>query len=132
MCATPEETKAKLVTAIKTYIHMDNLVESFNQQATNARKLRAKHETDAIALMKEMGLTASEIHVSGARLRYIHKQTPVGLTWKYVRGEVTASLGSHKGDELMGRLQAHRPLKDEEYLEKITGDEPKVDGGVSR
>ena len=102
---------------------MDNLVESFNQQAANARTLRNKHEQDAIRLMKELGLSASTIQVSGATLNIQKKKVPAGLSWGYLEKEVPAwatksGLNANQSSALLKWLHDHRELKDVETLKK--------------
>lgn len=102
---------------------MDNLAESFSHQASNARHVRAKHEADAIALMKQLGLAESTIQVSGATLQLIKKTTPGGLTWGYLEKEIPAwatrsGLTPAQSQSLLTWLQAHREPKETEYLKK--------------
>lgn len=120
--STPDtDPKQQLAAAIRGWIHMDNLTESFMAQAANARKLRAKHEEDSIRLVKQMGLTASTIKVSGASLRLANRKATAGLTWGYLEKEIdawAAKTGSTQGASLLKWLQEHRATKDVEYLKK--------------
>jgi hypothetical protein len=124
MAAPPGDPKARLVQAIRGYIHMDNLVENLNTQATNARELRSKHETEAIGLIKQLGLSASTIQVSGAQLQVSTKKEPAGLTWTYLEREVPA-WGGRNGvsaaqiSSLMAWLKDHRDHKECEHLKKL-------------
>lgn len=125
MADTP---KQKLIEAIRGWIHMDNLVESFNQQATNARTLRNKHEQDSIRLMKELGLSASTIQVSGATLNIQKKKVPAGLSWGYLEKEVPAwatksGLNANQSTALLKWLHDHREVKDVESLKKSENQE---------
>jgi hypothetical protein len=103
---------------------MDNLAESFNQQAMNARSLRAKHEADAIALIKQMGMTASTFQLTGgAQLTLAQRRTPANLTWGYLEREVPvwasrAGLTPVQSAALIKWLQEHREVKQAEYLKK--------------
>jgi hypothetical protein len=117
------DPKSRLITAIRGWIHMDNLAESFSHQASNARTVRSKHETDAITLMKQLGLAESTIQVSGATLQLIKKTTPGGLTWGYLEKEIPAwatrsGLTPAQSQSLLTWLQAHREPKETEYLKK--------------
>ncbi len=103
---------------------MDNLVESFNQQAMNARTLRSKHEADAIALMKQLGMSASTIQLTGgAQLTLAQRRAPANLTWAYLEREVPAwasraGLTSVQSTALIKWLQEHRDVRETEYLKK--------------
>ena len=87
---TTEDSKQKLTTAVRGWIHMDNLVESFTKQATNARNLRTKHEDEAIQMMKTMGISSSTIQVSGASLQIVKRKSVSGLTWGFLDKEIAA------------------------------------------
>ena len=105
---------------------MDNLVESFNQQAANARNLRTKHEQDSIRLMKELGLSASTIQVSGASLNIQKKKVPAGLSWGYLEKEIPAwttktGLSANQSAALLKWLHDNREIKELESLKKTQG-----------
>lgn len=126
------DPKQRLITAIRGYIHMDNLVESFNAQATNAREVRSKHEADALTLIKQLGLQRSTIQVSGATLQLAQRRTPGTLTWGYLEREIPAwatqaGLKPSQAASLIAWLQDHRETKETEYLKKgSTGPKPPV------
>jgi hypothetical protein len=118
------DPKARLVAAIRAYVHMDNLAETHTRQAANARAARAKAEADAIALMKEMRLEGSTIQVSGASLQITKKKTPSGLTWGYLEREVPAwasrsGLSATQSAGLVEWLHSHRETKETEVLKKL-------------
>ena len=120
------DAKSRLVAAIRAYVHMDNLAETHARQAANARAARAKAETDAIALMKEMRLENSTIQVSGASLQITKKKTAGGLTWGYLEREVPAwasrsGLSASQSAELLRWLHSHRETKETEVLKKLGG-----------
>jgi hypothetical protein len=117
------DAKTRLVAAIRAFVHMDNLAETHARQAANARAARAKAEADAIVLMKEMGLSASTIQVSGASLQIIKKKTSSGLTWGYLEKEVPAwatraGLNATQSAGLIEWLHSHRETKEVETLRK--------------
>jgi len=119
------DAKQRLVTAVRGYIHMDNLVESFNAQATNAREVRSKHEVDALGLIKELGLQKSVIKVSGAQLQLAQRKTPGSLTWGYLEKEIPAwatdaGLRPNQAASLLKWLQDHREIREVEFLKKST------------
>jgi hypothetical protein len=102
---------------------MDNLAESFTTQANNARTLRAKHEADAIATMKQLGMAGSTIQVSGATLQIQKRRSAGTLTWGYLEREIPvwatkAGLTPAQAASLMDWLQTHRDSKETEGLKK--------------
>jgi len=104
---------------------MDNLLENHTAQASNARALRSKHETDAIALMKQMRLDNSTIQVSGASLTLQRKSAPATLSWGYLEKEVAAwatqaGVSASQSQSLIRWLHDHRELKATETLKKQT------------
>lgn len=103
---------------------MENLAETLNHQATNARKLRSKHEEDAIVLIKQLGLSKSKIQISGASLQLAVKKEKGTLSWTFLEKEVPAwaaksGIPAEKAAGLLVWLQEHREAKDTEYLKKI-------------
>ena len=118
------DPKQKLIQSIRGWVHMENLAESLNHQATNARKLRAQHESDAIGLIKQLGLSKSTIQISGASLQLASRKEKGTLSWSYLEKEVPAwalrsGLPAEKAAGLLAWLQTHREAKDTEYLKKI-------------
>ncbi len=121
--ATASDPKQQLITSIRGWMHMDNLVETFNRQATNARQLRAKHEESAIGLMKQMGLAASTIQVSGASLQLKKSKNTEGLTWGFLEREIPAwatqaRLTPEQTASLLRWLHDRREVRETEYLKK--------------
>jgi hypothetical protein len=121
--ASATDPKQRLITAVRSYVHMDNLVESFNVQATNARELRNKHETDAIDLMKQLGLQKSTLQISGGTLQLTERRTPSALSWGYLEREVpawatSAGLRPNQAAALLAWLHDHREIKTTEVLKK--------------
>lgn len=117
------DPKARLATAIRGWVHMDNMVERFNQQAANARELRDKHEADAIQIIKDLKLQNSTIQISGASLQLASRKTPGSLSWGYLEREIPtwatrSGLTPTQAQSLMKWLQEHRGSKESEYLKK--------------
>lgn len=117
------DPKQQLAASIRGWIHMDNLVESFTKQASNARGLRTKHEDDSIRLIKSMGLQESTIKVSGASLKLETKKATSGLSWSYLEKEIPAwatksGLTPTQSASLLTWLHAHRTTSEVESLKK--------------
>lgn len=119
--------KQTLITSIRNWIHFDNLYENHMAQAINARKLRAKHEQEAIAALKDMKLDKSVIQVSGASLSLQKKQVASGLTWGFLEKQVAAwassqALNPSQVQSLLQWLRTHREVKETETLRKLKPD----------
>lgn len=117
------EDRAKLTSAVRSWVHMDNLIETLNKQASNARELRTKHESEAIALIHKLGLRASTIQISGATLTVRNQRRGGDLTWGYLEREVPAwcqksGLPAAKSAELLEWLQTHRDVREVEVIHK--------------
>jgi hypothetical protein len=118
-----DDNRTRLIQVIRGWVYMDKLVESHQAQAINAREVRSKHETEAIGLMKQMGLAASTIQVSGASLKLATKHEPGALTWTYLEREIPAwaaqsGVSSAQAASLIKWLQDHRDTKEKEILKK--------------
>jgi hypothetical protein len=118
-----KDPKQRLIDSIRGWIHMDNLVENHAVQAANARALRAKHEKDAIELMKQMRLDKSTIQVSGASLTLQKKTAPGALTWTFLEREISAwatraGISAAQSQSLVKWLHDHREIKETESLKK--------------
>lgn len=118
------DPKSQLVTAIRSFVHMDNLAETHARQATNAREARARHEADAIRLMRQMGMADSTIQVSGGvSLALAHQRAQGALTWGYLEREVPAwatrsGVSAAQVASLLQWLRDHRDVKESDYLKK--------------
>ena len=114
------ELRTQLGDAIRNWIHTDNLIESLSHQVSNARAIRAKHEADAIRLIKELKIENSTIKVSGATLHLTKRKVTSGLTWGYLDREIT-NWSKNTGIQiksLIAWLQDHREITEVEGLKK--------------
>ncbi len=119
------DSKSRLTAAIRSWVHFDNLVESLNHQTMNARELRAKHETDALSLLKQMGLTQTHIQITDAQLQFASRRETVGLTWTYLEQQLPlwaahTGVSAAQAKSLLTWLQTHREVKEKEYLKKTS------------
>jgi hypothetical protein len=117
------DLKQRLITSIRGWIHMDNLLENHTAQASNSRQLRTKHEKDAIDAMKQLHLEASTIQVSGASLTLQKKAAPASLSWGYLEKEIPvwathAGITAAQSQSLIRWLHDHREVKEVESLKK--------------
>jgi len=118
-----KDPKQQLIASIRGWIHMDNLLENHSAQASNARALKAKHEAEAITVMKQMQLDKSTIKVAGASLVLQKKTVPGGLSWGYLEKEIPiwasrSGITAEKAQTLIRWLHEHRESKETESLKK--------------
>jgi hypothetical protein len=117
------DPKTQLTTAIRGWVHFDNLAENLHRQTLNARELRAKHEGDALRILHQLRMTGSTIQIADAQLQVSTRREPANLTWSYLEEQVPR-WGTHAGisplqvQSLMRWLQDHREVKEKEYLKK--------------
>jgi hypothetical protein len=124
------DRKQRLITTIRRWTHYDNMVESLNQQAANARELRDKEEQEAIQLLKELGMSKTKLQISGATLQLSTRRNSAQLTWGYLEKEIPAWCASQRltptqAANLTEWLQTHREVKEMEFLRKSTPTPPK-------
>lgn len=117
------DPRTQLTTAIRGWVHFDNLAENLNRQTLNARELRAKHEGDAIRCLRQLGMTGSTIQIADAQLQLATRREPANLTWSYLEEQVPrwathAGVTAVQVQSLMKWLQEHRETKEKEYLKK--------------
>jgi hypothetical protein len=127
MSILPADPKTQLIAAVRGFVHMDNLTESFSRQAHNARQLRVKHEAEAIALMKLMGISHSTLKISGGTLQLAQKRAPASLSWTFLEREVPAwatsnGISTAQAASLLRWLQDHRDIRETEFLKKSLND----------
>ena len=119
------DPRTQLTTAIRGWVHFDNLAENLNRQTMNARELRVKHEGDAIRSLHQLGMTGSTIQIADAQLQLAVRREPANLTWSYLEEQVPR-WATHTGvtavqvQSLMKWLQEHRETKEKEYLKKTS------------
>lgn len=117
------DLRTQLTTAIRSWVHFDNLAENLNRQTLNARELRAKHEGDAIRALHQLGMTNSTIQIADAQLQLATRREPANLTWSYLEEQVPrwathAGVTAVQVQSLIKWLQEHRETKEKEYLKK--------------
>jgi hypothetical protein len=119
------DPKAQLTTAIRGWVHFDNLAENLNRQTLNARELRSKHEGEAIRILRQLGMTSSTIQIADAQLQLTTRREPANLTWSYLEEQVPrwathAGVSAMQVQGLMKWLQEHRETKEKDYLKKTS------------
>jgi hypothetical protein len=120
----PQDTTKRLQHAVRSWVHYDNLVNTFNKQAQNARSLKSAQEKDIQDILLQLKQQRAVIEVNGARLQFQQKESKSNLSWSWLDEQLHKWYSSpeSKGKgatDLIKYLQAHRTLKIQETLEKL-------------
>ncbi len=113
-----------LATAVRQWVHFDNLAESLNKQVANVRSLRNESETKILTLMQQQNLQNATLKITGATLQYATRSKPTDLSWTFLEEqlhEYFKTVGkSDETPEILGFLQKQRGGKVVEYLKKTS------------
>ena len=113
-----------LATAVRQWVHFDNLAESLNKQVTNVRSLRNEYETKILTLMQQQNLQNATLKITGATLQYASRTKPTDLSWAFLEDqlhEYFKTAGKRdETSEILEFLQKHRGGKMVEYLKKTS------------
>jgi hypothetical protein len=113
-----------LATAVRQWVHFDNLAESLNKQVANVRTLRGEYESKILTLMQQQNLQNATLKITGATLQYANRTKPTDLSWAFLEDQLHEYYKtSGKRDETMEIiefLQKHRGGKVVEYLKKTS------------
>jgi hypothetical protein len=114
----------RLQQAVRAWVHFDNLANTFNKQATNARNQKAIHEKEVQDILYAMQQQNAILEVNGAKLQFQRKETKSNLSWSWLQDQLRAWFTSPesrgKGNqELFKFLQDRRSVKISESLERL-------------
>jgi hypothetical protein len=113
-----------LATAVRQWVHFDNLAESLNKQVANVRTLRSEYESKILTLMQQQNLQNATLKITGATLQYANRTKPTDLSWAFLEDQLHEYYKiSGKRDEtteILEFLQKHRGGKVVEYLKKTS------------
>lgn len=70
----------QFATWVRNYVHYDNLASNYSKQATGARKLRDKFESEIINNLRQNKMDNAVIQVTGATLQCTEERCPPTLT----------------------------------------------------
>lgn len=114
----------KLASAIREWVHFDNLAESLNKQVANVRALRSKSESQILTLLQQQNLQNAKLKITGATLQYATRTKASDLTWAFLEEqlhEYFRTTGKRdETSEIIEFLQTHRDGKTVEYLKKTS------------
>lgn len=119
----------RLQQSVRAWVHYDNLANTFNKQAQNARTQKQVHEKEIQDILFVMKQSAAILEVNGARLQFQRKETKSNLSWSWLQEQLKAWWGQNptvqgkqegkSADDLFKYLQMRRSIKITETLEKL-------------
>jgi hypothetical protein len=121
MSITPTHPPDDLATAVRQWVHFDNLAENLNKQIANVRTLRNEYETKVLDLMGKQNLRNASLRINGATLQCATKSKSTDLTWTFLEEqlhEYFRTKGRDDTAELLTFLHRHRGGRTIEYLKK--------------
>ncbi len=111
-----------LSTAVREWVHFDNLAESLNKQVANVRSLRSKSEAQILTLLQQQNLQNATLKITGATLQYATRTKSNDLTWAFLEERLHEYFKGRRDEttEILEFLQTHRGGKTIEYLKKTS------------
>ena len=114
----------RLQSAVRAWVHFDNLANTFNKQAQNARTQKQIHEKEVQDILFAMNQSTAILEVNGARLQFQRKETKSNLSWSWLQEQLRAwfSSGESRGksnEDLFRFLQGRRSTKISDTLERL-------------
>jgi hypothetical protein len=118
---TPQQ---RLQQSVRAWVHFDNLANTFNKQAQNARTQKQIHEKEVQDILFAMNQSTAILEVNGARLQFQRKETKSNLSWSWLQEQLRAwfSSGESRGksnEDLFRFLQGRRSTKISDTLERL-------------
>jgi hypothetical protein len=118
---TPQQ---RLQQSVRAWVHFDNLANTFNKQAQNARSQKQIHEKEIQDILFAMNQSTAILEVNGARLQFQRKETKSNLSWSWLQEQLRAwfTSGESRGksnEDLFGFLQGRRSTKISDTLERL-------------
>lgn len=122
MSITPTTNPEDLATAVRQWVHFDNVAENLNKQIANVRALRSDYEAKVLELLARQNLRTATLRVTGATLQYATRSKSTDLTWSFLEEQLheyfrTKGATDQTGD-ILTFLHRHRGGKTIEYLKK--------------
>jgi hypothetical protein len=118
---TPQQ---RLQQSVRAWVHFDNLANTFNKQAQNARTQKQIHEKEVQDILFAMNQSTAILEVNGARLQFQRKETKSNLSWSWLQEQLRAWFSSSESrgksnEELFRFLQGRRSTKISDTLERL-------------
>ena len=122
MSITPTPPPDDLATAVRQWVHFDNLAENLNKQIANVRTLRNEYETKVLDLLTKQNLRNASLRINGATLQCATRSKATDLSWTFLEEqlhEYYRTKGSRDDTtDILNFLHRHRGGKTIEYLKK--------------
>jgi hypothetical protein len=118
---TPQQ---RLQQSVRAWVHFDNLANTFNKQAQNARTQKQIHEKEVQDILFAMNQSTAILEVNGARLQFQRKETKSSLSWSWLQEQLRAWFSSSESrgksnEDLFRFLQGRRSTKISDTLERL-------------
>jgi hypothetical protein len=118
---TPQQ---RLQQSVRAWVHFDNLANTFNKQAQNARTQKQIHEKEVQDILFAMNQSTAILEVNGARLQFQRKETKSSLSWSWLQEQLRAWFSSSESrgksnEDLFKFLQGRRSTKISDTLERL-------------
>ncbi len=111
-----------LVDAVRHWVYFDNLSESHQKQATNARAKRSEFEDRVLRLLDATGMRNAVLQITGATLQRATKPKQSDLSWTFLESSLHDYYKAKgRPDEtaaILEFVQASRTTKHTDYLKK--------------
>jgi hypothetical protein len=119
--STPQQ---RLQQSVRAWVHFDNLANTFNKQAQNARTQKQIHEKEVQDILFAMNQSTAILEVNGARLQFQRKETKSNLSWSWLQEQLRAWFSSSESrgksnEDLFRFLQGRRSTKISDTLERL-------------
>lgn len=122
MSYTANPSPEDLATAVRQWVHFDNVAENLNKQLANIRALRNEYEAKVLELMARQNLQNTTLRVTGATLHHATRSKSTDLSWSFLEEQLHEYFRSKNvrddTSELIAFLHRHRGGKTIEYLKK--------------
>ncbi len=118
------QQKEDLSTAVRQWVHFDNVAENLNKQIANVRSLRSEYESKILGLMNTQNLRHATLRINGATLQYATRSKATDLSWSFLEEQlheyfhVKGSGNADATNDILAFLHRHRGGKTIEYLKK--------------
>jgi hypothetical protein len=111
-----------LATAVRQWVHFDNLTENLNKQVANVRTLRNEYEAKVLELLARQNLRNASLRITGATLQCATRSKATDLSWSFLEEqlhEYYRTKGTRdETTDILSFLHRHRGGKTIEYLKK--------------
>ncbi len=124
------EGSGHIGTAVRNWVHYDNLASSFYKQATSARKVRDDYEDRIVNHLKTNAMEHAIIQIGGGRMSVVEEKKPTPLTLakleELLHTYYRAKGGRDEAMEILNFIKANRGHEVKKCLKKYNMSAPSV------